>query len=497
MVSIKKELSLNFFKQVLAALLLSAFGVAQEAAPLQSGPDFRESSEVQAQNGEAGSDVAADHPPEKPQDFFHRLAQAYRKDWRGESTGGSTPERRIPAAPLDSPPFPNSDWPYGGSPVIGAPDTNSYPLMEAINGNSTRTKLYGWIEPGFNFSTSKHIVYPMSYNIYANRLVLDQAVLYLERQPDTVQTSHVDFGYHLTAFYGADYRFTTAKGYFSQQLIKFNRQYGFDPVLEYVDLYIPQVAEGMNIRMGRYISVPGIEAQLAPANYSFTHSLLFTTDPFTQTGILATIKLNKRWLLQAGIQASNDTAPWVDDAKPSLTACVSYTVSNQNDNVYLCANGINNGKYAFNNVQHFDATWYHKFNSTTHIATEAWYMYERDVPNVAGPIAPEPGANPAYCSPAQLRCFAPEWSVVNYVEKALSKKDYLSIRNEYLDDIKGQRSGFKTRYSEHELMYGHWVGSTVVFRPGIRFERAYDAPAYDSGTRRNQLSFAMDVIFKF
>lgn len=429
--------------------------------------------------------------------FFTRLLDAYKRDWQGTQAGRPAPERRIPPSPLDSPPFPNADWPYGGSPLIGAPDTNTYPLMEAINGNSSRTKIYGWIEPGFNFSTSKHIVYPMSYNIYANRLVLDQAVIYVERLPDTVQTDHFDWGFHLTAFYGVDYRFTTSVGYFSQQLLKFNRQYGFDPVLEYLDLYFPQIAQGMNIRIGRYISVPGIEAQLAPANYSYTHSLLFTTDPFTQTGALATIKLNQRWLVQAGIQASNDTAPWTDDAKPSLTACVSYTTAKVNDNIYLCANGINDGKYGYNNVQHYDGTWYHKFNATTHMATEAWYMYERDVPNVAGPITPKPGANPAFCSPDEIRCFAPEWSIVNYVEKELTKKDYLSLRNDFLDDLKGQRTGFKTRYSEHELMYGHWVGSTVLVRPGLRFERAYDAAAYDSGTRHNQLSFTMDVILKF
>jgi hypothetical protein len=445
-----------------------------------------------------GCDSSGEDPQQNSgESFFQRLFDAYKRDWRGTATSTTEPPRRIPPAPLDSPPFPNSDWPYGGSPLIGAPDSNTYPLMEALNGNSTRTKIYGWIEPGFNFTTSKHIVYPMSYNIYANRLALDQAVVYVERLPDTVQTEHFDWGFHLTAFYGVDYRFTTAVGYFSQQLLKFNRQYGFDPVLEYMDLYFPQVAEGMNIRIGRYISVPGIEAQLAPANYSYTHSLLFTTDPFTQTGALVTIKLNHQWLVQAGIQASNDTAPWADDAKPSLTACVSYTTLAVNDNVYLCANGINNGHYGYNNVQHYDATWYHKFNATTHIATEAWYMYERDVPNVAGTITPKPGANPAFCLPNQITCFAPEWSIVNYVEKELSKKDYLSIRDEVLDDIKGQRTGFKTRYSEHELMYGHWIGSTVVFRPGIRFERSYDRPAYDAGTRSNQLSFTMDVIFKF
>jgi len=252
----------------------------------------------------------------------------------------------------------------------------------------------------------------MSYNIYANRLELDQAVLYLERLPDAVQTDHVDWGFHFTAFYGVDYRFTTAKGYFSQQLLLFNRQYGFDPVLEYFDIYLPHVADGMNIRIGRYISVPGIEAQLATSNYAYTHSLLFTTDPFTQTGVLATVKLNKQWVVQAGIQAGNDVAPWVPDAKPSLTACVSDTFRDGNDNVYLCANGINSGRYAYNNVQHFDITWYHKFSASLHAASEAWYMYERDVPNIAGnvatPVPTETGANGAFCSAGQLRCFAPE-----------------------------------------------------------------------------------------
>lgn len=81
---------------------------------------------------------------------------------------------------------------------------------------------------------------------------------------ETVQTTHVDWGFHLTGFYGVDYRYTTAKGWLSQQLLKYNRQYGFDPMLEYVDVSIPQVGEGMNIRMGRNLSIPDIEAQLAP-----------------------------------------------------------------------------------------------------------------------------------------------------------------------------------------------------------------------------------------
>ena len=83
-------------------------------------------------------------------------------------------------------------------------------------------------------------------------------------------------------------------------------------------------------------------------------------DPFTDTGILATIQVNDRWTVQTGVSASHDVAPWTPDAKPSFTGCASYTAGSVNDNFYLCANGINDGEYAFNNLQMYDGTWYHK-----------------------------------------------------------------------------------------------------------------------------------------
>jgi hypothetical protein len=436
--------------------------------------------------------------------FLKRLSQAYAKDWHGIVDSGPEPPRRALPSPLNSPPFPNSDWSYGGSPEIGAPDTNVPPLMQALYGGSngdaweqSRVKLYGWVEGSFNLSASHDSNYPSAYDIFANRIEFDQAVLYIERLPDTVQTDHVDWGFHLTGLFGTSYRFTTNLGYFSGQLLDDHRVYGFDPALEYVDLYIPQVAEGLNIRVGRFISIPGIEAQLAPNNYVYTHSLLYSIDPFTDTGILATVRLNDRWLVQLGLTSSHDVAPWTPDARPSATACISYTFNQGNDNLYPCVNGINNGRYAYNNLQMFDTTWYHKFNAIWHMATEAWYMYQRDVPSVGGPLLPEKGTNGAFCSASQTRCLAPEWAMVNYVERQLSGKDYISIRSDFLDDMKGQRTGFKTRYTEATLMWGHWVGSTILLRPEIRFDHAFDRRAYDDGTRQSQFQLAMDVIFKF
>jgi hypothetical protein len=158
---------------------------------------------------------------------------------------------------------------------------------------------------------------------------------------------------------------------------------------------------------------------------------------------------------------------------------------------------MNDAKYAYNNLQQYDATWYHKFSKTVHMATESWYMYQRDVPAVGGTIEPELGTNGAYCLPGEQRCTAPEYAVVNFFQKELSAHNFLSFRSDFLDDKKGQRTGYATKYSENTIMWCHWWGSTVQLRPELRFERAWDRKAYDNGRRQNQLTAASDLIFHF
>jgi hypothetical protein len=473
-------------------------------------------------------------PTQLQGNFFNRLVQAYANDWAGKNDNGPEPARRGWPAPVNSPPYPFADWPTGGTQTIGAPDTTVYPLMEAINGATSRTKVYGWIDPGFNISTSNKSKFanaPAAYYIAPNSVQLDQAALYVERLADTVQKDHFDWGFRVASIYGLDYRFTTANGYFSHQLLggQHNGQgnfYGADPVMMYVDLYFPHAAEGMDVRIGRYISLPDIEAQLAPNNYTYSHSLVYTYDCYTQTGVNATVKLSNHWLVQAGLSGGCEASPWSHVAKLTGNACAAYTWNTNGDQIYVCANSLNDGKYSYNNLAAYYATWYHKFDkSSWHTATESWYQYESHTPNVNPGFAPGSAqfpngssgfnagapllltnANGAWCdSPAQVTCFAPEWSIVNYLEKQIGKKgkDNLSIRNEYFDDIKGQRTGTKTRYSEHAIGWTHWAGNTVTIRPELRYEHSYDRPAYDApcfgcaGTKQNQLVFASDMIFHF
>ena len=41
-----------------------------------------------------------------------------------------------------------------------------------------------------------------------------------------------------------------------------------------------------------------------------------------------------------------------------------------------------------------------------------------------------------------------EWAVVNYVEREFNKSNYITFRNEYRDDMKGPRTGCRTKYYE-------------------------------------------------
>jgi hypothetical protein len=458
--------------------------------------------------------VPTTNPSNSSGGFFHRFWRAYADDWKELPNTSPEPKYRGFPAPVSSPPFPFTIWPYGGSVTVGYPFTQAGPLMTAIwsgkHGDwwkKSGIQIYGWLNGGINISTSNrggYSTYPEAYAERGNTPQLDQEVLYIERQPDTVQTDHIDWGFRISPLYGLDYRFTTGKGYWSDQLLGKNSENGFDMPMAYFDLYVPYVAEGMNIRIGRYISLPDIEAQLAPNNYTYSHSLLYTFDCYTQTGLNATTKLTGHWMVQVGVSAGCDVAPWVKtDRKLTLNACGSYTWRTGLDTLYLCDNTLNDGNYAYNNLTAYYLTWYHKFGEASHwhTDTETWYQYEKHTPNVnnaLGQTLIETNANGAYCNNVyEVTCFAPEWAIVNYLVYQISPHGYMTIRNEYFDDIKGQRTGFKTKYTEHLIGWGHWVGSTILVRPELRFERSYNVAAYDDATKKNQLTFACDMILFF
>ncbi|THD55036.1 outer membrane beta-barrel protein [Phenylobacterium sp.] len=487
-----------------------------------------------------------------------RFIKYYGAEW---GQAGAPTDPKAPAStkegwtapPQSAPPMPFTDWPYGASTLIGNNRTASVdsPLMVAIAPTglgkamaSEGIQAYGWVDVGGNLSTSsrKFGNAPAAYDFTPNTVQMDQAVIYLERAPDTVQTDHVDWGFRLSAIYGTDYRYTTSYGVASYQLLKRNDTYGYDFPMVYGELYIPQVADGLMIRVGRYISVPDIEAQLAPNNYMYSHSMGYSFDNYTNEGIQGTLAVNKNVMLQLGVNVGTEAAIWHVGTKipnpdpnplfpettmlkdpgatPSLTACARFQSNSGHDNAYFCADGINKGSWGYNNLQWYGFTYYHKFNDKFHVSFEAYDTFENNVPNVNNPIAATAIANggtpfsPQYVpfnapdgaqcrDAAALSCRSNTYAVLAYWNYQPTPRDNISLRTEWFDDTVGQRTGVAAVYEDLGIGLQHWLSPQIELRPEVTYYWA-SKPAFNgdgfAGIAPNKKTEAVlsgDIIFHF
>ena len=311
----------------------------------------------------------------------------------------------------------------------------------------------------------------------------------------------------------------------------------------YGELYVPQVAQGLLIRAGRFISIPDIEAQLAPNNYMYTHSMTYTFDNYTNTGVIATLAVSRNLFLQAGITDGTETAIWnagktranpfpnplypgTRFAKdpgvlPSFSGCIRYQTSDARTAIYGCVNGINSGRWGYNNLQWRGVTIYHKFSDKWHVSMETYNIVERDVPNILNPVVATAYANggtpfsPRYlpfnapgtaqCNDANaLKCNAYNEAGLVYLNYSPDPLNNFTLRGEYMDDQQGQRTGIKTRYVAGAVGWQHWFSPQIETRPEVAYYRALDALAFNGNSNRgiapnkqDSLVLSGDVIIHF
>ena len=504
--------------------------------------------------------------------FWERLTNYYKLEW-GQASGPSDPKappsRREdwPPAAQTTPPMPFTEWPYGGTTPLGVTRPNSVdsPLMVALANTGfgdwmarNDFQLYGWVNVGANISTSttKPGGYaPAAYLYTPNKVQLDQAVLYLDRFPDTVQKDHIDWGMRLSVIYGENYRYTTAYGLASYQLLDKNKTNGYDFPMMYGEIFIPQIAEGLMVRVGRFISLPDIEAQLAPNNYMYTHSMTYTYDNYTNTGIQTTLAVNKNWMIQVGLTAGTEAWPthltqkW-DNPYPNIpgtgpgqygynplypnatfkkdpgamaswTLCARYSSDDGRTDINACADAINNGTYGYNNLQWFGLTAYHSFNEHWHVSYEAYHVYQNRVPNAlnsdvqtiyanggapfSSHFIPFNAPNLAICSRATvLTCRANSYGTVAYINYSPDPLDNFSLRPEYFWDAQGQRTGVATRYVNLAFGWQHWFSPQVEVRPEIAYYHSLNGPAFNGNSnagiapnKSSETILSGDIIWHF
>ncbi len=493
--------------------------------------------------------------------FLERLINYYRLEWghskAPEDPNAPEPRRKAwPEAPLTTPPYPFADWPYDGATSIGTvrPNFVDSPLMVALGNTdfgqmlkADHIQVYGWINGGGNISSNTVRPggnFPISYPYTPNLDELDQAVVFVERLPDTVQKDHVDWGFRVSALYGENYRYTTAFGFASNQLHGHDLFNGYDSPVLYGEVFLPQFAEGLMVRFGRFFTIPDIESMTAPNNYVYIHSLTNTFDALTNTGVMGTLAINKNWILQFGVTCGSDTMCWnigatvhnpfpnpvfpgasmLKDpgAQLSYTAGARWQSDSAWDSVYVVEDGINNGTWGYDNIQWTGLTWYHKFGPSWHLAWETYFIEQRNVLNITDPLGiianggyPFTPANGfkfnaplfAQCDdPRVVACTARAFASVMYLNHQFSPLDNLTFDVEFFDDMQGQRTGTKTRYVDFGLGWQHWFSPQIEIRPEIDYYRSLGPPAFNGNSnaipvippnKRDALLTAADVIVHF
>ena len=149
------------------------------------------------------------------------------------------------------------------APPAPSPPADRWLLMKSLQGtwpgallDSNRLSLYGWTDLTYNVSSDQHINLPRGFDYRANEPAVQQNWVRFERTVVPSGTTEPTFGFRTSWILpGLDYRFTLPRGIFNEQLTANNggpNIYGVDPIEFYAEAYFPTVAQGLDIKVGRF-----------------------------------------------------------------------------------------------------------------------------------------------------------------------------------------------------------------------------------------------------
>ncbi|HVX11306.1 MAG TPA: outer membrane beta-barrel protein [Pirellulales bacterium] len=335
----------------------------------------------------------------------------------------------------------------------------------------------GWTDASYTASTDSSSQLPMGFNYRANQFLLQQNWLRVERAVQTDDATEASFGFLSdTILPGTDYRFTLPRGLFNQQLVGTRggpNLYGIDPVRFYAEAYLPGIGPGVDIRVGRFYAPWGIEAVDAPSNTFLSHSYTFVYDPFTQTGILATTKLNDRWSMQSALVIGNDE--WFNPGNQlKYSGNVQWTAADKRNTLRfstILGSPRYRTLYQLDNLNLFELIYSHQFSEDVKYVFATTFGYQTGVPTLG----------------------TADWiGYQNYLTKQINSKLTAALRVELFDDYKGQRTGLAGLYTDATIGIQAQITRRVRIRPELRLDDNSRSRPFDG--RHTLFTAATDVI---
>ncbi|HWB08002.1 MAG TPA: outer membrane beta-barrel protein [Pirellulales bacterium] len=312
----------------------------------------------------------------------------------------------------------------------------------------------GWIDASFTASTDRVTQLPMGFNYRANQFLLQQNWLRVERAVNK-DDAEASFGFLSdTILPGTDYRFTLPRGLFNRQLVGTRggpNLYGVDPVRFYAEVYLPGIAQGCDFQVGRFYAPWGLEAVDAPSNTFLSHTYTFVYDPFTQTGMLATVRLNDCWSTQSALVIGNDE--WFNPGnQPKYSGNLQWAAVDKR-NTFRFSTILGSPRYRtryhLDNLNLFELIYSHQFSPDVKYTFAATFGYQTEVPTLG----------------------TADWiGYQNYVTKQINSKLAAALRVELFDDYKGQRTGFPGLYTDVTAGIQAQLTDRIRIRPELRLD---------------------------
>jgi hypothetical protein len=398
-----------------------------------------------------------------------------------------------PEKPGDEPPaativIPTAEQPAPGRPAsASAPAPDRWLLMKALQGtwygaalDDSRVAVSGWVESGVTVGTAGSNNLPIGFNYRDNNFSLQENWLRVERAVVTTGTTEPTFGFRSdTILPGTDYRFTVARGLFSDQLTADHGQpaiYGIDPVQFYAEAYFPTVGQGTDVKVGRFYAQYGVEVIEAPGNALFSHSYSMVDDPFTQTGILTTTKLTAAWSVQAGLVLGEDVF-FSPGEQPTFIGSVRWAPPNGPDSVTVSAildSARFDQKHNLNNLDLLDLIVTHKLDGRLTYTLECLGGYQTHLAEIG----------------------TTTWlGVVNYLSCDFTSHLSGTTRLEFFNDPNGQRTGSRGLYTAVTAGLNYHPLKSVLFRPEVRYDYNDETAAFEG--RHGLLTVAADLILRW
>jgi len=351
-------------------------------------------------------------------------------------------------------------------------------------------KFTGFVEGSYTTAFQDppgHLLPGRVFDFQSDKVILDQVDLSVERDVDFTKAAKgkMDFGGKIEFIYGGDAGLTHSAGIFDNFNGPHDPDNQPDLLQAYADVLVP-VGSGLDIRMGKFVTLLGYETINPTTNPLFSHSYEFGFGiPFTQTGVLGIYNFNSQWTLTAGV-----TDGWNQSTTDTHNGALDFLgqIKYVKDPTLTLLTNVSIGPERFEDAH--DYRFMLESNAIYTPANSAW-TFGLD-PFFAADAHGANNGDTAYW-----------YGVVGYAGYKID--DYFTVngRLEWYRDDGGETFASSGSASYYEGTLGvtikpfpsSLIGQNLMIRPEVRYDFS-NRRFFDGGTEKDQTTVGVDAIFQ-